>query len=166
MSTTYPSQPQYTLSAANDTFEVSAFVRLMALFGSAQQVLKARMQADAELGLGPIDMAALCLCQKNPGGTQQDLVKALGKDKGQIARLTGELEKQGLLLRTPDAQDGRVWRLSVTAAGAKKCSWFFAIEAELAQALFGEFKNAEQTQLDSMLTALRERMDKVIADSV
>lgn len=166
MSTIHPSQPEYTLSAANDTFEVSAFVRLMALFGSAQQVLKARMQADAELGLGPIDMAALCLCQKNPGGTQQDLVKALGKDKGQIARLTGELEKQGLLLRTPDAQDGRAWRLSVTAAGAKKCSWFFAIEAELAQALFGDFNKAERSQLDAMLTALRERMDKVIADSV
>jgi len=150
-------------SVSNDTFEVSAFVRLMALFGSAQQVLRTRMQADAELGLGPVDMAALCLCQKNPGGTQQDLVKAMGKDKGQIARLTGELEKQGLLLRTPDAQDGRVWRLSVTAEGAKKCTWFFAIEAELANALFGEFNKTERAQLDNMLTALRGRMDEVIA---
>lgn len=162
MSTISKSKSESSHSVSNDTFEVSAFVRLMALFGAAQQVLRTRMQADAELGLGPVDMAALCLCQKNPGGTQQDLVKAMGKDKGQIARLTGELEKQGLLLRTPDAQDGRVWRLSVTAEGEKKCTWFFAIEAELANALFGEFNKTERAQLDNMLTALRGRMDEVI----
>lgn len=84
----------------------------------------------------------------------------MGKDKGQMARATGGLEKQGLLARKPDAQDRRVWRLSVTPEGAQKCAWFLAIEAELAQELFGKFGPAEQGQLESILAVPGQCMER------
>lgn len=99
----------------------------MTLFRSAQQTLKTRMQEEAEQGLGPLHLRALCLCLRNPEGTQQQLVQELGKDKGQVARLIRELEGHKLLARTPDERDGRVWRLTVTAEGKEKCQLFSAI---------------------------------------
>lgn len=44
------------------------FVAFMTISGSAQQVLKDWMQADAQQaqGLGPLHLRALCLCRRNP----------------------------------------------------------------------------------------------------
>lgn len=131
----------------------------MTLFGSAQQVLKDRMQAQAEQGLGPLHLRALCLCLRNPGSTQQQLVQHMGKDKGQLARLIRELEDRQLLVRTPDERDGRVWRLAVTSEGEEKCQWFYAIEAQLASDMFEGLRPQERQQLEQLLNQLRERIN-------
>lgn len=145
-------------STADSSFAVTTFVSFMTVFGTAQQKLKERMQEDAANDLGPLHMSALCRCLKNPGGTQQQLVAAMGKDKGQIARLTQELEKRGLLVRSPDAKDGRVWHLTVTPEGERQCAWFFAIEADIAGELFGQLGKAEQAQLEAILATVTQRM--------
>lgn len=143
---------------AQPTSPLSSFVAFMTLFGSAQQVLKNRMQLEAEQGLGPLHLRALCLCQRNPGGTQQQLVQAMGRDKGQIARLIKELEERNYLVRTPDERDKRAWRLSVTPEGETKCQWFSAIEAQLATDLLGGLGVKECEQIERLLSELRERM--------
>jgi DNA-binding MarR family transcriptional regulator len=138
---------------------ISTFVAFMTLFGSAQQVLKTRMQDEAEQGLGPLHLRALCLCWRNPGGTQQQLVQSMGKDKGQIARLIRELEERHFLVRTPDERDRRVWRLTITPEGEEKCQWFSAIEAQLATDMFGGLAIQEREQLEKVLNDLRERIN-------
>lgn len=143
---------------------LSAFVAFMTLFGSAQQVLKNRMQEEAEQGLGPLHLRALCLCLRNPGGTQQQLVQSMGRDKGQIARLIRELEERQFLVRTPDERDRRVWRLAVTPEGEEKCQWFSAIEAQLAMDLFGGLGAKERVQSEQLLTELRARISAVAED--
>jgi DNA-binding MarR family transcriptional regulator len=143
---------------------VATFVAFMTAFGSAQQLLKTRMQDDAEQGLGPLHLRALCLCQRNPGGSQQQLVQSLGRDKGQIARLIRELEERQLLTRTPDERDRRVWCLSVTAEGEEKCRWFSALEASLAHDLFGTLAAADRQQLDAVLQAVQTQIDALNTD--
>jgi DNA-binding MarR family transcriptional regulator len=144
---------------------LSTFVAFMTLFGSTQQVLKNRMQDEAEQGLGPLHLRALCLCQRNPGGSQQQLVQSMGRDKGQIARLIRELEERQYLVRTPDARDRRVWRLAVTPSGEEKCQWFSTIEAQLATDLFGELGATECAQLEQLLNGLRARISVVAEDA-
>jgi DNA-binding MarR family transcriptional regulator len=140
------------------TTPVSTFEAFMTLFGTAQQRLKTHMQDEAEQGLGPLHLRALCLCQRDPGCTQQQLVLSMGRDKGQIARLIRELEDRQLLLRTPDDSDRRVWRLSVTAQGQVKCQWFLAIEAAVATDLFGAMAEAQRAQLEELLCGLQARL--------
>jgi DNA-binding MarR family transcriptional regulator len=148
---------------ADGASALTTFVAFMTLFGSAQQVLKTRMQDEAEQGLGPLHLRALCLCLRNPGGSQQQLVQSMGKDKGQIARLIRELEERHFLARTPDERDKRVWRLAVTPEGEEKCQWFSAIEAQLAVDMFGALGARELEQLEHMLSELRDRI-KVVAE--
>lgn len=139
---------------------VATFVAFMRASGNAQQILKARMlAADAEEGLGPLHLHALCLCQRSPGATQQQLVQAMGRDKGQMARLIRELEDRQLLLRTPDASDRRVWRLSVTPEGELRCTRFLALEATLAHDLFGTLGEGELASLLAMLQKVQARVD-------
>lgn len=150
--------PQF-LQESNDDSALCAFVSFMTLFGSAQQVLKNRMQGQAEQGLGPLHLRALCLCLRHPASTQQQLVQYMGKDKGQLARLIRELEDRQFLIRTPDERDRRVWRLTVTPEGEKKCQWFSAIEAQLASDLFEGLAPAQCQQLEQLLNQLQERIN-------
>nr|WP_315464859.1 MarR family transcriptional regulator [uncultured Rhodoferax sp.] len=139
---------------------VAAFVAFMTASSNAQQIIKERM-ADAELehGLGPLHLHALCQCQRNPGATQQQLVQSMGRDKGQMARLIRDLEDRKLLLRSADERDRRVWRLHLTPEGEQQCSWFLALEATLAQDLFGTLDGAETASLLAMLQTVQARMD-------
>lgn len=148
-------------TAADSASALSTFVAFMTLFGSAQQVLKTRMQDQAEQGLGPLHLRALCLCLRNPGGTQQQVVQSMGRDKGQVARLIRELEERHFLVRTPDERDRRVWRLTVTPEGEDKCQWFSAIEAQLATDMFGGLGASAREQLEQLLNELRERIGVV-----
>ncbi|MDO8653708.1 MAG: MarR family transcriptional regulator [Undibacterium sp.] len=158
LQSTDPQMNQEGDQDAKPDFSLTAFVEFMTLFGSAQQVLKSRMQDEAEKGLGPLHLRALCLCQRNPGSTQQRLVQAMGRDKGQIARLIRELEERNFLTRTPDGRDKRVWRLAVTPEGEEKCQWFSVIEAQLANDLFAGLGAKECQQLEHTFIQLRERI--------
>lgn len=144
---------------------LSSFVALMTAFGGAQQLLKTRMQADAEQGLGPLHLRALCLCQRNPGGSQQQLVQSLTRDKGQIARLIRELEERGLLVRTPDERDRRVWCLTVTPEGEAKCAWFSALEARVAQDLLGTLSQDDSALLGQVLATVQGQLDRLNTDA-
>lgn len=138
---------------------VATFVAFMTTSGQAQQILKARMlAAGVEQGLGPLHLHALCLCQRNPEATQQQLVQSMGRDKGQMARLIRELEDRQLLVRTPDERDRRVWRLNLTPDGEQKSAWFLALEATLAQDLFGALGEAEAASFYATLQAVQARM--------
>ena len=150
---------------ADPAAALSTFVALMTAFGGTQQVLKTRMQNDAEQGLGPLHLRALCLCQRNPGTTPQQLVQSMGRDKGQIARLIRELEERGLLLRTPDERDGRVWRLTATSEGEAKCEWFTALELGVAHDLLGTLSVTDPAQLGKLLATVQAQLDRINTDA-
>lgn len=159
-------RPAMSKPSRRDTASALAtFQAFMTLFGSVRQVMKTRMGEDTGHALGPVHLRALCLCLRNPGWTQQQLGQAMGRDKGQIARLIRELEEDAWLARTPDEQDRRVWRLNVTPAGEKECEWFLAIEARLATDLFGGLQAKEREQLEQMLNRLREQIGGVSDDA-
>jgi DNA-binding MarR family transcriptional regulator len=141
---------------ADDTARTT-FVSLMTVFGTAQQLVKDRMRTEQVDGLGPLHLRLLCLCVEQPGGTQQQLANLIGRDKGQVAHLIHALEARGLMARTPDAQDGRLLRMSVTDAGADEAQRFMAIETELAQHLFGELAADEVEQLQALARKLLQR---------
>lgn len=132
----------------------AAFVSLMTLFGTSKQRLNERLRAVDVDGLGPLHMRLLCLCVEQPGCTQQHLANQIGRDKGQVAHLIHALEGRGLLSRTPDAQDGRILRLSATAAGQQHAQQFVTIETEFAQQLFQGLSVIEFEQLQVMARKL------------
>lgn len=86
--------------------------------------------------LSPLHLRVLTRCLQHPGANQQALGQAIGRDKGQIARLIKELDAQGLVLRTPDPKDGRCYTLHITAAGQQACQVFQTLELDMAQRLF------------------------------
>jgi DNA-binding MarR family transcriptional regulator len=57
--------------------------------------------------------------RRETASTQQDLVKVLGIDKSNVARLCARMIEAGHLIHTESLEDGRVWRLSLTPKGRR-----------------------------------------------
>jgi DNA-binding MarR family transcriptional regulator len=67
--------------------------------------------------LKPGRFAAMMLIRSNPGITQIELSRGIGRDKSSVTSLVQELHRQGLVARTPSAKDGRSITLTLTRNG-------------------------------------------------
>jgi MarR family transcriptional regulator, organic hydroperoxide resistance regulator len=71
------------------------------------------------LGLKLPHYDILANAHRFPGLTQQDLATRLLVGRSNLSMLLPELEKRGLIMRTPDNSDRRVRRLHLTHAGTQ-----------------------------------------------
>lgn len=138
----------------------SAQATLEALMGVFAGVKRALHHALRDSGTPPpMLLRLLQLCQRQPGITQQALAQQTGRDKGQVARMVKDLLADGLVERTPDPDDGRRQRLSLTPAGRRAVQHFERAEAEVAGWLFDGVALSERAALLDRLVALRQRLD-------
>jgi DNA-binding MarR family transcriptional regulator len=71
--------------------------------------------------------------------TQQDLVKVLGVDKSNVARLCAKMVEAGHLVKQPSPDDGRAWCVSLTSKGRRVAE---------------RVEDASRTRFDRLLAAL------------
>ncbi len=67
----------------------------------------------------PVQYAALVAIEENPGVEATTLSALIAFDRSTLADVIERLVGKGLVVRTPDAQDRRVKRLSATPEGAR-----------------------------------------------
>lgn len=141
---------------------------LAAVFGFVnawRSKLGAALLAD-DIPLTVIQFSVLRYCQEHPGCSQQALVKALGRDKGQIARLVRDLEAQGLLSREADPSDRRSQCLALSPAAEVLCDRVVQHEKVFAQAAFSQIGAAERATLIAHLNAITAGLPATSAEQV
>ncbi len=116
------------------------------------------LQADTG-GLTPMEVKALSYFGRHPGATQSDLVAHSGRDKAQIARLIATLKERDLLTVTPDAQDRRVQRLTLSGDALTLHRQLQRRGEKLAQAAVQDFSADELAQLNALLARLRANLE-------
>ncbi|MGI8525445.1 MAG: MarR family winged helix-turn-helix transcriptional regulator [Pseudolabrys sp.] len=72
-----------------------------------------------EIGEHPGRFATLTLIAENPGISQTTLSNASGRDKSSMTPVLEDLVRRGLVQRKKTDRDRRVYRLSLTPAGAR-----------------------------------------------
>lgn len=95
---------------------------------------------------------------RHPGSTLRELVAHTGRDKGQLARTIKELKEQGLLESTPDPDDRRSQRLTLTDEGRRIHETFIGKFQQLAQAAIKGLSEEERTQLHCLLCRVQENL--------
>jgi DNA-binding MarR family transcriptional regulator len=142
---------------AAPALQQQALDTLFTLFAALRGEMRASFN-DSPPGLAPMHMRVLKHCLHHAGTSQQALVRASGRDKGQIARLVKDLDEQGLLQRQPDPADGRSQLLTPTPAGRAACQQFRQQEAAVARRLFESMSPADVQSFIDQLAALRQRL--------
>jgi DNA-binding MarR family transcriptional regulator len=131
--------------------------RLHTLMHGLRRHLQEAVREDGE-GLGPMEARCLGYFMRHEGATQSDLVQHSGRDKAQIARIVKALHERGLLQSTPDPDDGRCQRVTLTEQGRSMQRTMQLRRQRFERAMLAGFSDGEraqlQAQLDRMLTNL------------
>jgi DNA-binding MarR family transcriptional regulator len=131
--------------------------RLHTLMHGLRRHLQEAVREDGD-GLGPMEARCLGYFMRHEGATQSDLVQHAGRDKAQIARIVKALHERGLLQSTPDPDDGRCQRVTLTEQGRSMQRTMQLRRQRFERAMLAGFSDGEraqlQAQLDRMLTNL------------
>jgi len=105
-------------------------------------------------------MAVLGDVSHGKGGmTQRALTEATLMDKVAVNRACKVLEDRGLVMRAPNAADGRSHLLVLTSKGEAIHAEVMPLALETERELFDGFSKAESKRLRAMLERLRARVD-------
>lgn len=119
---------------------VSALVRL----SFAVQTILGRVGADYHSSIIQVRLLGI-LRDREP--TMAALARFLGLDKSSITGLVGRAERQGLVRRAADPQDGRSVRVTATERGREVATAFAKEVDRQVSALVEDFTGAERAQL-------------------
>lgn len=90
--------------------------------------------------------------------TQTTLADHLGLGRAATGTVIDQLEARGLLARTPDPSDRRVWLITTTASGDKLVNQISEIDAVVREQLRSGTTKAERQQLASVLVRIQDNL--------
>ena len=121
------------------------------------------MQALADRGIHPGQAMCLRLLIANDGITQRDLAKAMHIAPPTLTKMLHSMETAGLVRRRPDADDARLTRVELTAAGRAEEKEMHAAAAEYVNATIGTLPEKDRRDLARLLDALGATIERASA---
>ncbi|WP_245595860.1 MarR family winged helix-turn-helix transcriptional regulator [Gloeobacter kilaueensis] len=113
------------------------------------------------LGFGVGQLPVLVALQSRQADTQRDLARFARIEQPSMAQMLARMERNGLISRAPDPEDGRSSRILLTEAARTRlpnaCQMLFEGNGE---ALSG-FTEAEAAQFIALLTRLIANLDRL-----
>lgn len=106
----------------------------------------------ADQAVTPVQFALLHTAQAMPGMDQRSIAAAIGFDTSTIGAVVDRLEKRGLIARQMSAEDKRVRRLHVTAAGEALLAGAVPAMLRAQRRMLVPLNAAEQASFLEMLT--------------
>lgn len=120
-----------------------------------QQIAVAIFLEEAgEIGVTPIQFAALQSVHDQPGIDQRSLARAAGLDTSTIAGVIDRLEARGLVLRRAAPDDRRVRQLTLTADGIALLAQVQPCMQRAQERILAPLPKAERREFMRMLTTL------------
>jgi DNA-binding MarR family transcriptional regulator len=132
-------------------------IEILNLVNTIERGTTARMQRllrETGVELAAMEARTLRFVARHPGCTQNEIVRASGRDKAQIARIIKILRERGLVDRPAAGSGRRAQPLALTAAGAAVHERAESLRADIARELVSELAPAERTQLEALLGRL------------
>jgi DNA-binding MarR family transcriptional regulator len=119
------------------------FKNWVALVRAHNAVERALARALQPLDLKTAHLDILLNVFRFPGLSQQELARKLLVGRSNVTMLLPQLEKRGLITRTADEKDKRVWRLELTEPGLALTRQAIGIHVALIEKVMGASSQAE-----------------------
>ncbi|HMW22292.1 MAG TPA: MarR family transcriptional regulator [Burkholderiaceae bacterium] len=143
-------------AADDDHLAVRTWLRLLACTTQIEQDIRSRLRERFGTTLARFDY--LAQLERHPEGLRMSaLSRCLMVTGGNVTGLTTQLEADGLVERQADPQDGRSWRVVLTARGREDFAAMAVEHEQWIRALFEGLPLPEQQQLYDLLGRLRTR---------
>lgn len=133
-------------------------IEILNLINAIERHTTARMHRslrDAGLGLAAMEARTLRFVARHPECTQNDIVRASGRDKAQIARIIKTLRERGFVDRPTGDNIGRRHQpLGLTDTGMAVHAQAESLRADTANDLVENLDALERAQLEDLLRRL------------
>jgi DNA-binding MarR family transcriptional regulator len=149
-------------SVDDDHLAVRTWLRLLSLTTQVEQEIRTRLRERFGTTLARFDY--LAQLERHPGGLRMSaLSRFLMVTGGNVTGLTTQLEAEGLVERQPDPDDGRSWRVRLTAQGQRDFTAMAAEHEHWLRELFEGVPVRDQQQLYELLGRMRAHLARPTA---
>jgi len=115
------------------------------------------------LGFGVGYVPVLVAVKEGKANSQRDLARFARVEQPSMAQMLARLERDELVRRTPDPDDGRSSRISLTKRANARLPEACAVLFQGNREVLSDFTGVEAAQLIALLTRLIGSLDRVIA---
>ncbi len=139
---------------AADHLDTRIWLRLLACSAQIEQEIRSRLRLRFGTTLPRFDY--LAQLDRHPDGLRMSaLSRYLMVTGGNVTGLTDQLVADGWVARSPDPDDGRSWRVSLTALGRREFAHMATEHERWLAELFSGYATPDKTQLFEQLGHLR-----------
>lgn len=131
---------------------------------AARQIRCLYDQRFAELGLNLSQASLLAYVNEFGPHTQTALAERMGLGRAATGTVIDQLETRGLLVRTPDPGDRRVWLIAITDAGNELVADITEIDTVVRSSLRAGISRDERQQLASLLVRIQQNLANCMND--
>jgi MarR family transcriptional regulator for hemolysin len=114
------------------------------------------------LGFGVGYLPVLVAVKEGKAQSQRDLARFARVEQPSMAQMLARMERDELVRRTPDPDDGRSSRVSLTEIAHTRLPAACAVLFQGNREVLGDFTDEETAQLVALLTRLITNLDRVI----
>ena len=111
-------------------------------------------QYSERFGLSIPEWRVMAVLGGTPGLSARDLAERTAMDKVQVSRAVESLVRARRVARSPDAEDGRIARLALTAKGRAIYDEVVPLALHLEEVFLSALTPAERAQLDGLMKKL------------
>lgn len=144
-------------AAHDDHLSLRLWLRLLACSTQVETEVRQRLRERFGISLARFDYLAQ-LHRHAEGLRMSTLSRYLMVTGGNVTALTAELVREGLVQRDSDPEDGRSWRLRMTAAGRKAFERIARVHEQWVIELFADLDAGRKKTLYEDLGRLRVQM--------
>lgn len=124
-----------------------------------QMAMQERVPTCTTHDIGPLTGRALMTIHAREPLSMQDLAAEMTRDKSQMTRQVQTLLSQGLVIRSPSPDDGRVMELRLTDKGRALVDLLQGLLAEVLEDLLTPLTPEQRAQFSALMEVLGEACD-------
>lgn len=142
---------------SDDHQSLKVWLRLLSCSTQVETTIRKRLRQEAGITLARFDFMAQL--HRHPDGLAMSVLsRYLMVTGGNVTGLADELEKEGLVERTADPNDGRSSRVSMTRKGRRLFDKLAATHESWIVSMFGGMSTTDMRQLYDLLGRLRVQL--------
>jgi len=134
------------------------FRNWVAVLRAEKAVVRLLSRELAPLGLKIAQLDLLMNVHRHPGASQQELARRLLVGRSNITMLLPQLERDGLVVREPDPEDKRAFRLSMTKKGEELLQRALQVYTGIIDRVMAQSSAAECDQMGELMRRIVDEL--------
>ena len=152
------------MTPADDApLDLKLWVRLLSCTVRVENTIRSRLRTTFGITLPRFDLMAQL--ERHPDGLRMgELSKRMMVTGGNVTGIADQLEREELILRVPDPQDGRAFMLRLTPRGRTAFAQMAAVHQGWVADLFGDISPDDKATMIALLDTMKRQLNTHSSD--